>query len=154
MKFATVTRIEGVCYSKCGSRLSAAHNRFKRLQQLHGSRGMLLEILLSPQRRAHSSYKFATVTRIEGVCYSKCGSRRSAAHIRFKNVQPFHGSRAYVTQSVALALAPRTFVFKICNSFRDRGHVLLKMWLSPQRRAHSSYTFATVTRIEGICYSK
>ena len=49
------------------------------------------------------------------MCYSKCGSRLSAAHIRFNNLQQFHGSRGCVTQNVALDLAPRTFVLTICN---------------------------------------
>ena len=76
-----------MCYSKCGSRLGAAHIRFNSLQQLHGLRGMLLEMWLSPGRRVHSFQKFATVTRTEGVCYSKCGSRLSAAHTRLKHLQ-------------------------------------------------------------------
>ena len=144
-----------MCYSKCGSRLSTAHIRFTNLQQFHGSRGCvtqnvalalaprtfvlticnsftdrggaLLKMWLSPQRRAHSFFKAATVSRIEAGSFSKCGSRLSAAHIRFQHLQQFHGSRGCVTRNVALALAPRTFVLQICNSFTDRGHVLLKM---------------------------
>eukprot|EP00959_Pyramimonas_sp_CCMP1952_P259507 5425828-Pyramimonas_sp.AAC.1 len=49
----------------------------------------------------------------------KCGSRLSAAHIRFQDLQELHGLRAVPSQSVALALAPRTLVFKRCNRFTD-----------------------------------
>eukprot|EP00959_Pyramimonas_sp_CCMP1952_P452520 9466723-Pyramimonas_sp.AAC.1 len=49
---------------------------------------------------------------MEGGWFSTCGSRLSAAHIRFKNGQELHGLRASRFQNAALALAPRTFVLK------------------------------------------
>eukprot|EP00959_Pyramimonas_sp_CCMP1952_P184893 3866018-Pyramimonas_sp.AAC.1 len=39
-------------------------------------------------------------------------------------------------QTVALALAPRTFVIT-CKRFKDGGRLLLRMRLCPLRRAHS-----------------
>eukprot|EP00959_Pyramimonas_sp_CCMP1952_P110930 2320797-Pyramimonas_sp.AAC.1 len=50
--------------STCGSRLSAAHIRLKRLQE---------------------------ASRMEGGSFSKCGSRLRAAHIRPKILQQFQG---------------------------------------------------------------
>eukprot|EP00959_Pyramimonas_sp_CCMP1952_P217317 4545237-Pyramimonas_sp.AAC.1 len=47
---------------------------------------------------------------MESNSVSKCGSRISAAHIRFKQLQELHGLRAVPFQNVALALAQRTFV--------------------------------------------
>ena len=82
-------------------------------------------------RTQHHRMVGTKYSRMEGMCYSKCGSRFSAAHIRVNNLQQFHGWRADVTRNVVLALAPRTFVLKVCNSFTDRGGALLKMWLSP-----------------------
>eukprot|EP00959_Pyramimonas_sp_CCMP1952_P286919 6000129-Pyramimonas_sp.AAC.1 len=46
---------------------------------------------LSPSRRAHSLSKLAKVSRIEGGSFSRCGSRLSAARIRFKHLQEFCG---------------------------------------------------------------
>eukprot|EP00959_Pyramimonas_sp_CCMP1952_P158537 3315963-Pyramimonas_sp.AAC.1 len=73
--------MEGESFSKCGSRL----------------------------RAAHSFYKFATASLIEDNPFPKCDSHRSAAHILSKNVQELHGLRIIRFQHVALALAPRTF---------------------------------------------
>eukprot|EP00959_Pyramimonas_sp_CCMP1952_P350216 7337521-Pyramimonas_sp.AAC.1 len=50
---------------------------------------------------------------MEGCPLSKCGSRLSAAHIRLRNLQWFHGWRAVRFHTVALALAPRTCVSKV-----------------------------------------
>eukprot|EP00959_Pyramimonas_sp_CCMP1952_P391481 8203893-Pyramimonas_sp.AAC.1 len=61
---------------------------------------------LSPWRRADSS-TFATVSRMEGGSFPKCGSRRSAAHIRLKHVQGFYEWRAAPFQNMALGLALR-----------------------------------------------
>eukprot|EP00959_Pyramimonas_sp_CCMP1952_P148609 3109099-Pyramimonas_sp.AAC.1 len=47
---------------------------------------------------------------MEGGWCSTCGSRLSAARIRVKSLQEFHGLRACRCRHVALALAPRTFV--------------------------------------------
>ena len=63
---------------------------------------------LSPQRRAHSFEQFETVEQIEAGSFSTCGSRLGAAHIRFKHLQQFPGSRPVPFQNVALALPPRT----------------------------------------------
>ena len=57
-------------------------------------------------------------------------------------------------EMLAFALAPCTFVLKVCNSYTDRGRVLLEMWLSLERRAHSSEKCATVSRIEADSFSK
>eukprot|EP00959_Pyramimonas_sp_CCMP1952_P433056 9068418-Pyramimonas_sp.AAC.1 len=56
---------------------------------------------------------------MEGGPFSKCSSRFSAAHIRFRKLQVLHGLRAVPFQTVALASAPRTFVFKFRKSFTD-----------------------------------
>eukprot|EP00959_Pyramimonas_sp_CCMP1952_P447849 9377683-Pyramimonas_sp.AAC.1 len=61
----------------------------------------------------------ATVSQIEGRWFSKRGSRFSAAHTRLKNCKELHGLRAGGFQNVALALAPRTLVFKNCKNFTD-----------------------------------
>eukprot|EP00959_Pyramimonas_sp_CCMP1952_P237574 4964763-Pyramimonas_sp.AAC.1 len=44
-------------------------------------------------------------------------SRLSAANIRSNNLQELHGLRIARFQHVVLALAPRTFVTKVCKSF-------------------------------------
>ena len=41
-------------------------------------------------------------------------------------------------QNGGLALAPRTFVLKVCNSYKDGGRFVFKMGVSPWRRGHSS----------------
>eukprot|EP00959_Pyramimonas_sp_CCMP1952_P137807 2884781-Pyramimonas_sp.AAC.1 len=47
---------------------------------------------LPPKRRAHSlKKKCARASRIEGGCFSKCGSRLSAAHTRSYNSQGRRG---------------------------------------------------------------
>ena len=71
---------------------------------------------------------FATVARMEGFCLlKKWGSRFSAAHIRFENVQQFQGWRAVRFQIVALAFTPRTLVLNICDGYTDGGRVVLNM---------------------------
>eukprot|EP00959_Pyramimonas_sp_CCMP1952_P076732 1603636-Pyramimonas_sp.AAC.1 len=52
----------------------------------------------------------ATVSQMEGGSFSKRGSRLSAAHIRFNNVEKIHRLKAGGFQNVVLALARRTFV--------------------------------------------
>ena len=64
---------------------------------------------------------------MEGGWFSKLGSRLSAAHIRLKSFQQLQGWRAAGFQNRALALAPRTFVLKACNSYRDGGRVVSEM---------------------------
>ena len=86
---------------------------------------------------------------MEGGSFSKSGSRLGAAQIRLKILQQLHGSREGRFQKWALALVPRTFVLKVCSSYTDGGLPIFKMGLSPGRRAHSSYKFATGTRMEG-----
>ena len=81
----------------------------------------LFKIGLSPWRRAHSSQNGAIVTRMEGGSFSKLGSRLGAAHIRLKILQQLQRWRADLFQNRALALAPRTFVLKVCNSSRTEG---------------------------------
>eukprot|EP00959_Pyramimonas_sp_CCMP1952_P460097 9479304-Pyramimonas_sp.AAC.1 len=49
---------------------------------------------------------------MDGWRFSKCGSRHSAAHIRFNKSQELHGSRVAGFQNLVLALAPRTFAFR------------------------------------------
>eukprot|EP00959_Pyramimonas_sp_CCMP1952_P097840 2045015-Pyramimonas_sp.AAC.1 len=61
----------------------------------------------------------ATASQMDGGWFSKYGSNLSAAHTRFKDLQELHGLRAGGFQNVALAMAPRTFVFKISKSFTD-----------------------------------
>eukprot|EP00959_Pyramimonas_sp_CCMP1952_P324963 6801730-Pyramimonas_sp.AAC.1 len=58
-----------------------------------------------------SASKFARVSPIESGSFSKRGPRLSAVHIRFKSLQELHGLVAGNFRNVALALAPRTFVF-------------------------------------------
>eukprot|EP00959_Pyramimonas_sp_CCMP1952_P366997 7686677-Pyramimonas_sp.AAC.1 len=60
----------------------------------------------SLQRRAHSRYKLARASRVEGLRFSKCVSRFIAKHIRLKGLQELHKWRAVVFQNVDLALAP------------------------------------------------
>eukprot|EP00959_Pyramimonas_sp_CCMP1952_P111926 2340882-Pyramimonas_sp.AAC.1 len=79
----------------------------------------------------------ARASRVEGGPCSKC-SRLSAAHIRSKISQELHRWKAVRLHHVALALAPRTFAFEVCKRFKDLERLLFNMWLSPQRRAHSS----------------
>ena len=86
---------------------------------------------LSPWRRAHPSDMSATVTRMEGGPFSKWGSRFGAADIRLINFQQLQGWRAGGFQNGALALAPRTFVLKVCNSYTDGGRVAFKLGFSP-----------------------
>eukprot|EP00959_Pyramimonas_sp_CCMP1952_P346458 7256237-Pyramimonas_sp.AAC.1 len=54
---------------------------------------------------------------MEGGWFSTRGSRLRAQHIRLKHLQELHGLRVAPFQHVALALAPRTFLFNNCNSF-------------------------------------
>eukprot|EP00959_Pyramimonas_sp_CCMP1952_P464666 9487009-Pyramimonas_sp.AAC.1 len=49
---------------------------------------------------------------------SKCDPRLSAARIRPKHRQEFHGWEAVPFQNVALVLAPRTLVFRLDISFK------------------------------------
>ena len=156
--------MEGGRFSKLGSRLGAAHIRLKSLKQLHGWRAGGFQngvIALSPRtfvfkvcnsytdggqvvfkmglplwRRAHSSSELATVTRMEGGSFSKWGSRLGAADIRLKSLQQLHGWRAVPFQNGVPALAPRTFVFKVCNSYTGGGRAVFKMGLSPWHRGH------------------
>ena len=69
---------------------------------------------------------------MEGGTFSKWGSRLGAADVRLKSLQPLHGWRAGGFQYGALALAPRTLVLKVCNSYTDGGRFLFKMGLSPE----------------------
>ena len=123
------------------------------VQQLHGSRAGRFQngaLALAPRTLV---FKFATVTGMEGRSFSKWGSRLGAADIRLKRLHRLHGWRAGGVQVGALALAPRTFDLKACNSYTDGGRVVFKMGLSPWRRGHSSSKFATVTRMEGGWFS-
>ena len=76
---------------------------------------------------------------MKGGSCSKLGSRLSAPHIRLRSFQQLQGWRAVPFQNWALALAPRTFVFKFSNRYRDGGRLVFKIGLSPEHRAHSSY---------------
>ena len=69
---------------------------------------------------------------MEGGPFSKLGSRPGAAHIRLKMMQQLQGWRAVPFQNWALALAPRTFVLKMSNSFKDGGRFVFKTGLSPE----------------------
>ena len=83
LKVATVTRIEGGSFSKWGSRLGAAHIRFKILHQLHGWRAVPFQNGVPALVPRTSSSKFATITRVEGGPFSKWGSRRGTAGISY-----------------------------------------------------------------------
>eukprot|EP00959_Pyramimonas_sp_CCMP1952_P376855 7893196-Pyramimonas_sp.AAC.1 len=48
--------------------------------------------------------------------FTKCGSRRNAAHTRFKHVQELHTLRAGRFENVAPTLAPRAPCASICKS--------------------------------------
>eukprot|EP00959_Pyramimonas_sp_CCMP1952_P180105 3766401-Pyramimonas_sp.AAC.1 len=76
-------------------------------------------MLLSPERRAHSSSTFARTSRIEGGPFSKCDSRLNAAHTRLKHVREHHGLRAAPFQHMVFALAPRTLVLDMCYGVTD-----------------------------------
>ena len=67
---------------------------------------------------------------MEGGPFSKCGSRLSAAHIRLIHFQQLQGCRAARFENVALALAPRTFGVKACNSYMGGERFLFKTGLS------------------------
>eukprot|EP00959_Pyramimonas_sp_CCMP1952_P373248 7816577-Pyramimonas_sp.AAC.1 len=74
--------MEGGSFSKCGSRLRAAHIQFKQLQELHGLRTVPFQnvaLALAPHTFIETC---ANISRIEGGSLSKCGSRLSAARIR------------------------------------------------------------------------
>eukprot|EP00959_Pyramimonas_sp_CCMP1952_P222865 4659284-Pyramimonas_sp.AAC.1 len=62
--------------------------------------------------------------RFQNVAFAK----HSAAHIRFQNLLKSRGLRAASLHNVAIALAPRTSMFKIRKSFTDGGRVVVKMW--------------------------
>eukprot|EP00959_Pyramimonas_sp_CCMP1952_P104204 2178072-Pyramimonas_sp.AAC.1 len=51
--------------------------------------------------------------------------------------------------SPALASAPRTYVLQLSSDFTGAGRAVFKMWLSPQRHAHSSYNFVTISKMAG-----
>eukprot|EP00959_Pyramimonas_sp_CCMP1952_P060500 1263946-Pyramimonas_sp.AAC.1 len=55
---------------------------------------------------------------MEGGSLSKCSSRPSAAHILLERLQQLQGWRAAPFQNVALALAPRAFMFNACSRFK------------------------------------
>ena len=63
---------------------------------------------------------------MEGGSFSKLGCRLGAAHIRLKSLQQLQGWRAVPFQNWALALAPRTFVLEVPNSYRDGGRFLFQ----------------------------
>ena len=111
----------------------AAHTRHKLCNSYTDGGRVVFKMGLSPWRRAHSSYKSATVTRMEGGPFSKLVSRFSAAHIRLKSFQQLQGWRAGRFPNWVLAKAPRTFVLKVPNGYRDGGRLLFKMRLSPSR---------------------
>ena len=72
---------------------------------------------------------------MEGGPLSICSSRLRAAHIRLEQLQQCQGWRAVGFQNVALALAPRTFVLKLCNSFKDGWRFLFKTGRAPETAA-------------------
>ena len=73
---------------------------------------------------------------MEGGPFSKWGFRL-AADIRLKSLQQLHGWTAVALQNGVPALAPRTFVFKVCNGYTDGGRVVFKMGFS-QCQAHGA----------------
>eukprot|EP00959_Pyramimonas_sp_CCMP1952_P291957 6106276-Pyramimonas_sp.AAC.1 len=81
--------MEGGWFSKCGSRLSAAHTCFQNSQELHGLR----------------------VDGFQNVVLAL------APRTFIVKMQQLHGLRAGGFQNVVLALAPRTFVLNMCKSF-------------------------------------
>ena len=118
--------MEGGPFSTCSSRLSAAHTRLEHVQQLQGWRTVGFQnvaLALAPR----TLFIKTTDSRMEGGFFSKCSSRLSAVRIRLEHVQQFQGWRAVHSQIVALAIAPRTFVLKTRNSFKDGGRLLFKM---------------------------
>ena len=122
--------MEGGWFSKLGSRLGAAHIRLRFLQQLQGWRAVSFQnraLALAPRTFVSN---FATVTGMKGGSFSKLGSRLGAAHIRLKILHKLQGWRAGRFQNWALALAPRTFVLKVSNSYRDGGRPVFKIGLS------------------------
>eukprot|EP00959_Pyramimonas_sp_CCMP1952_P145317 3042546-Pyramimonas_sp.AAC.2 len=98
--------MEGGWFPKCGSCFRAARTRLNKL---------------------------ADTSQMEGGWFPNYDSRSSATHIRFKHLQVFHGWREADVQNVALAVAPRTLVSKVCKSFTDGWRTF---WLSPERCAH------------------
>ena len=75
--------MEGGPFSKWGSRIGAAHIRFKILHQLHGWRAVPFQNGVPALVPRTSSSKFATITRVEGGPFSKWGSRRGTAGISY-----------------------------------------------------------------------
>eukprot|EP00959_Pyramimonas_sp_CCMP1952_P418933 8775708-Pyramimonas_sp.AAC.1 len=67
----------------------------------------------------------ARASRIEGGWFSTCGSRLSAAHIRFKLLREFHGLKAVPFQNAALASAPCAFVLGIYKDYPGATVMLL-----------------------------
>ena len=84
--------MEGGSFSKCGSRVGAAH--ILRNNSCRDGGRYLFKTGLSPWRSAHSSELFATVTGMDG-----CGSRLGAAHIRAHVKRIFPSSLAKKPQS-------------------------------------------------------
>eukprot|EP00959_Pyramimonas_sp_CCMP1952_P273375 5714072-Pyramimonas_sp.AAC.1 len=84
----TTSQIEGGWFSNCGSRLSAAHIRLIKLQELRGSRAGRFEIV----------------------------ALASAPCTVVGKKQKLHGLRAVPFQNVALAIAPRTLCLHICKN--------------------------------------
>ena len=74
-----------------------------------------------------------SATGMEGGTFSKLGSRLGAAHIRLKSFQQLQGWRAGRLPNWVFAKAPRTFVLKVSNGYRDGGRLLFKVRLSPSR---------------------
>eukprot|EP00959_Pyramimonas_sp_CCMP1952_P088280 1846909-Pyramimonas_sp.AAC.1 len=85
---------------------------------------------------------------MEGGPFSKCCSRFSTARIRLIVRQQLQGWRAGRFQNGALAVAPRTFVSKVCSSLEDGAQLVLfeneGLAVAPRT------TVLTVTTVSGM----
>ena len=83
---------------------------------MEGCVGQNENIALSPRT---SVLTYGTTTRMEGCVVQNGALTFSAADIRLQMLQQLQEWGAVGPQNGALALAPRTFVLQVCNSYTD-----------------------------------
>ena len=144
----------GVCQSSCGSSGVGQKNLEK--NPWEGARvapGRGLASSLRPHSSPPQSSLRPNFVALRGGPSVSPETSSPFMILKLKILQQLHGSRAGRFQNEALALAPRTSVLNVCNSYSDGGRLVFKMGLSPWRRAHSFEQFAIVTRMEWGSFS-
>eukprot|EP00959_Pyramimonas_sp_CCMP1952_P100331 2098865-Pyramimonas_sp.AAC.1 len=87
------SRIEGRSFSKCGPCLSAAHIRWKQLQELHGLRAVPFRNVARALAPRTVAVKHARASRIPMI---------SAPAMEFKRIQDYAGATAMVIRCAAV----------------------------------------------------